>query len=301
MNLDRFYLPQYANISTSECGIDSLEECKDKKLFINFPYKVDYNYNSKGYRDTEWPADPCNSIICIGDSFTVGLGSPYAHAWPTVLENEIKIPTINISMNGASNEWIAEQAINVMNIINPEVIVIMWSYTHRRQLPYTQGLEKYWHGLYDTVKDCSWPQCSSIFDFNNLPTNIKKEIIKDFNFELQVYDEDYNILDYYSSVSQFYEHRIMHTSNNLGHEDVENFITCLKLVSNISYNTKIINLAIPEFCPLSEKNLYKNSLHRWNIDVHEIKRLDLARDGHHFDIKTSKNIAKYVANKLIGL
>lgn len=52
MNLDRFYLPQFANTSTSECGIDSLEECNYKKLFIKFPYKVEYNYNSKGYRDT---------------------------------------------------------------------------------------------------------------------------------------------------------------------------------------------------------------------------------------------------------
>jgi hypothetical protein len=75
-----------------------------------------------------------NAIWCVGDSFTVGLGSPLLHTWPSRLAELSNRRTRNVSMDGASNEWIARTAQSIVNSICPMHMVIMWSYTHRREL-----------------------------------------------------------------------------------------------------------------------------------------------------------------------
>jgi hypothetical protein len=69
----------------------------------------------------------------VGDSFTSGIGSPYQHMWTQVLQSRINRRTINISMDGASNEWIARRAVDIMRQVRPRNLVIMWSYLHRRE------------------------------------------------------------------------------------------------------------------------------------------------------------------------
>ena len=105
MILPDFVIPNRANRTLLETGIDSLEQCNNKKWFINYPYSVTYHYNSRGFRDTEWPEDLNLAIWCFGDSFTVGLGNPTEHTWPYILEKETGIRCINISLDGASNDW----------------------------------------------------------------------------------------------------------------------------------------------------------------------------------------------------
>ena len=118
-------------------GMDSLECCDNKQHFQNYPYTVDYVYNSRGFRDQEWPdseRELRDAIWCIGDNFTVGLGQPLAHIWPQVLATATGRRCINISMDGASNDWIGRRAQDILNTIRPQHMVIMWSYTHRREI-----------------------------------------------------------------------------------------------------------------------------------------------------------------------
>lgn len=121
-------------------GIDSLEECLDKEFFLKYPHEISYQYNSRGFRDAEWPktlTELANAIWCVGDSFTVGLGSPVEHTWPNVLQQRTKQRTINVSMDGASNQWIARQAVNILQAAQPRFLVVQWSYLHRREDPNT--------------------------------------------------------------------------------------------------------------------------------------------------------------------
>jgi hypothetical protein len=37
-------------------------------------------------------------------------------------------------MDGASNQWISRKTIEIIKEVNPKNIIIMWSYTHRREL-----------------------------------------------------------------------------------------------------------------------------------------------------------------------
>ena len=57
---------------------------------------------------------------------------PYHHIWPQVLQTRIGVRTINISLDGAPNDWIANRIVDVINEISPDCIIVQWSYLHRR-------------------------------------------------------------------------------------------------------------------------------------------------------------------------
>jgi len=114
-------------------GIDSADRCFDLAHFNTYPHKISYDYNSRGFRDAEWPNDLDNTVWCLGDSFTVGLGAPVEHTWPRLLQQQLGQRTINVSMDGASNTWIARKCLSIIKEVNPKTIVIQWSYLHRRE------------------------------------------------------------------------------------------------------------------------------------------------------------------------
>jgi len=113
-------------------GMDSLDLCKNKEHFKNFNKAVSYVYNSRGFRDQEWPTDLKNKIWCIGDSFTVGVGQPIEDTWPVLLEKKLGERCINVSTDGCSNDLIAARAKRIIDTYDPKAIIVMWSYFWRR-------------------------------------------------------------------------------------------------------------------------------------------------------------------------
>jgi hypothetical protein len=133
--LPEFILPTFVDSTLDSYGIDSVAECLDKNHFENYPYKVEYKFNDRGFRDEPWPSTDLNNCIwCVGDSFTMGLGSAKEHIWPYVLQEKTNIRTINVSLNGASNTWIARKTLALIETIKPKNIVVQWSYLQRREL-----------------------------------------------------------------------------------------------------------------------------------------------------------------------
>ena len=136
-NFDVLYniqIPEVANSHTLYSGMDTLEECVDKHYFINYNKIISYNYNSRGFRDVEWKDKNLSECIwCFGDSFTVGLGQPQNEIWSNILAKESHQPTINVSLDGASVNWITRQIIYVLKEIHPKNIVIQWTFLHRRE------------------------------------------------------------------------------------------------------------------------------------------------------------------------
>jgi hypothetical protein len=55
MILPDFVLPIRANAQWDYSGMDDPNFCLDPKHFKRYPYSVQYNFNSRGYRDAEWP------------------------------------------------------------------------------------------------------------------------------------------------------------------------------------------------------------------------------------------------------
>lgn len=140
----------------------------DGPLFKNRKYKYEilYNYNSRGFRDNEWPTENLQDCIwCIGDSFTVGIGVEYDHIWPQILQKKLQKRTINISLAGASNNWIARHTCNILKEIKPKYLVIHWSYLHRREMSLTEVLNNC-QETYDKTKTniLTMETCKEIYD-----------------------------------------------------------------------------------------------------------------------------------------
>lgn len=135
--LPDFKLDSRCNVTADTHGMDTLDRCLDKQHWKKYPYPITYTFNSRGYRDAEWPENLQDAVWCVGDSFTVGVGQPYEHIWPVVLSQRTGQRTINVSMEGASNEYIRDKVIAICKTISPRYVVVQWSYTHRRQKPDT--------------------------------------------------------------------------------------------------------------------------------------------------------------------
>ena len=208
------------NITSPFCATDTPSTCKDKNHFFSFPHKISYKHNSKGFRDEEWPNDLDNVIWCIGDSCTKGVGSPFLHTWPRVLQDKTGTRCLNIGIEGAANNLLYLIANQIIKTFKPKQIVVMWTHFHRRY-------EDPW-------------------------------IFK-------------------------------HFEKNTREEDINNFLSCFNGL-NQSYSN-ICNLFIPEKRDFDQLNLCTNIFANYPI-------LDYARDGLHFDIKTSEIIATYVVNNI---
>ncbi len=115
-------------------GIDTLEECRDQKHFVNYPKTISYRYNSRGFRDHEWPQDLSEVIWCVGDSFTVGIGQPFEETWPQLLEKKLGKRCLNLGQDGCSNDTMAMRIQEIYKLHNPKLIVVMWSYLSRRRV-----------------------------------------------------------------------------------------------------------------------------------------------------------------------
>lgn len=131
--LSELIIDSKINTMLDYSGMDSLDQCPDVEWFINYPHKIQYKYNSRGFRDDEWPKDLKNAIWCLGDSYTVGIGSPVEHTWPYLLRDATGIRTINISMDGASNDCIARFSNQILTQVQPLAIIHQWSFLHRRE------------------------------------------------------------------------------------------------------------------------------------------------------------------------
>jgi hypothetical protein len=240
-------LPYLENEESDFSGMDCIEECDDKDHFRNYKKKITYQYNSRGFRDYEWPNNLQDAIWCIGDSFTVGMGQPVEERWPVLLQKHTGIKTINISMDGASNDWITRKALYVLENIDPHYVVIQWSYIPRREL-----------------SDPCLPDNERRLDFlsNDLKMLDTTEYLKQ------------NIDHFKKCFNQLKKYKVIHTF-------VPKFECFYKDVSNKRKMREAI-FWINSRLPKNDSSIIFN---------HD--QLDIARDGHHYDIKTA---SKYVIN-----
>ena len=274
MILPDFILPSRINQRWEYSGIDSVSSALDKDHFTRYKFTVDYKYNSRGFRDAEWPVDLKKSIWCIGDSFTVGIGSPLFHTWPNILQSQLKQRTINVSMDGGSNPWITRKALKIIQEVVPETVIIHWSYLHRRENSYQTVLNKKWKNFYNNVKDSSWPTCPVIDNTDTLPKFISDE--------LKTYDQSWtNVSD---------EDLKLHFVRSTDEADIALTIDCIKKIEENKGTCRIIHSVIPNFSAPGFKSMFVEQLPDVQF-IPEFEKLDLARDGYHYDIKTA---AKFV-------
>ena len=297
MILSNIVLNSRVNKQWTESGIDSAELCLDKKHFAEYPHTISYNYNSRGFRDAEWPDSETalqDSIWCVGDSFTAGLGSAVEHTWPYIVSQQQQKRTINVSMDGASNEWIARKTIEIYNKLNPDIMIVMWSYFHRRE---KKSIE-----LSDEDRRIQTSADSAADDVTNFLYCIS-----------QVNKTVKNCI-----------HFIIPNANSIKPKEIQLCIqqswdntkgcdwpdTCpktlalfdqlpLAILTELRQIHKSTFLFLQNNLQLLEFNeMYKSQLLHVKHFKGEVPLLDIARDGHHFDILSSQWVAREVDRSL---
>jgi hypothetical protein len=278
MILPDVVLPSRVNQRWANTGIDTLENCLDPDHFRSYEHDVQYEYNSRGFRDDEWPTDTAElaqAIWCVGDSFTVGVGSPRSHTWPWMLQLDSGVRTINVGMDGASNNWIARQAVQILEHVRPEKMIIHWSYLHRREgfNEVSDQARVRFLKHYQQVRAPDWPDLIDVKQFCLLPAAIQQELLTqhDQSWRQGLHDEQL---------------RLWHIGSDLK-QDINNTVECVAMVDNCAGSARIVHSFIPAFAMGHEQDFY-NSLRTAQVAIPHFQPLDLARDGHHYDIKTCR-------------
>jgi hypothetical protein len=286
--LDDFNLYQLVGKSWINTDIDSLAHCVDPKHFKSYPYAVEYLYNSRGFRDREWPDDLSNCVWCFGDSFTVGLGSPVTHTWPSLLEDKLNQRCINVSLNGASNFWIARKVIQVLEKIKPKLIVIHWTFTHRIESHDSSKSDEDRRQFADPSRTTEM----MLFDFFDILHTLKTvqgntKIIHSFIPDWSTVTTE-EIREYrwnFFKGSEWPACPKTHAELNLLNAKI------LKEVKQISelYNILVDSF---EYYKVLESELNKI------LHIPEFIKLDFARDGYHYDIKTATKFVNEILTLL---
>jgi hypothetical protein len=253
--------------------MDSAELCRDPKHYQSYPHKIEYRYNNRGYRDDAWPSNVEQAIWCVGDSFTVGIGSPRQHTWPYLLQQALGQRTINISMDGASNDWICRRAQQIIDEIQPSVMIILWSYIHRR--------ESRDHTRDDELRRIDRSHASDAEDYQHFQSCVSK--VRGVSTQVL----HYTIPDFKPNIDQSWL-------------DVKGPDWPSRLPESIEELA-----ALPQYLfeEIKQKFYYFDLLSVCFEDQAccvQVPRLDIARDGHHFDLLTAQWLANHVEQKLEG-
>jgi hypothetical protein len=286
MILPNIVLPSRVNARWDHSGIDSVEGCRNKKHFKNYPHTVEYVYNSRGFRDADWPdslEELKNAIWCIGDSFTVGLGSPLEHTWPYLLQQQTGRRCINISMDGASNSWIFRNGVSIIKNINPKTIILHWSFIERREQP-NKLIDQAWNDYYTAMWDPSWPMDVKLENFNTLPAGIQDELLTNPGWQCGLSDEQMRL-------------PYINTTDDEDVNETIDFITAINQIAAAS-KVNIVHSFIPAFVKESCREKFCNKLPTMSI-VPEFEIIDFARDGFHYDLITAKNFIVRIIPLLI--
>jgi hypothetical protein len=299
--LPGFVVPSRINQVWDQSGIDSLEHCTSKTDYLKYPHQIEYKYNDRGYRDNNWPANTADLesfIWCFGDSFTVGIGSPYQHTWPYLLSNRLDIRTVNISLDGASNLWIVRKILHLLEYLAPPVLVIHWSYIHRRESSAVDAVDLYWRSFYQKIKDSCWPDCNTLKEFINLPQIIKQEILEQHQLDpaiIEIVKDFKNLENYCDELRRVWSD----FSDDVG--DYQNIKYCIDTVTSATADraTVVIHSFIPNFANPGVSDSIVDYLKSKKLKyVPPFRALDLARDGHHYDIKTAEFLVNSIVDQL---
>ena len=272
-------------------GLDSYDVCFDKQHFKQYPHEIRYCYNSRGFRDAEWPRDNlAKATWCLGDSFTVGLGAPIAHTWPYLLQQTTQCQTINVAMDGASNNWIARRACDILRAVQPRNMVIMLSFAERREDSLDNYVNTAWYNCYQDIRGDTWPDPPLYQDFHLLPESIRRELQQDHTLIFGRVSDNGARLEFDSTFDEERRQQWVRPDD----ENLVNFVECVQQIQQAQGSTNIVWSIIPgvidSTVPALAQEFAKLMPH-----IPPFKVQDLARDGFHFDIITAQWFADQVA------
>ena len=280
MLLSNIVIPKLAHKKFKFYSPDTQSDCQDLKHFKKYPYDITYEFNSRGFRDNEWPNDLANAIWCLGDSATVGVGAPMAHSWPSQLAILTGMPTINLGIRAIDNYTISDIAGEIITNLQPRNVLILWSFFERRPVSniHTEIVDLSEQLVVENDLDHYdyFTKCILNLKGKNSKTNIIHGLVP--NSTDFIWNDECVIRRIWDDVKDpSWPEKI---------ENIENIDT---IDSRILDELNTVHHVYDRLKRISDWYKFKNEFMK--NEIGKFDQLDLARDGRHWDITTSKSIA----------
>jgi lysophospholipase L1-like esterase len=130
--------------------------------------KCTYTYNELGFRGDSIHKEGFK-IMSIGCSITEGIGVNDTHTWPNLFSKLVDNGVdLNFGFSGRSNDYISRCLLSYYDIIKPDLVLIMYTFTPRKEY-YTQygGIEPFVPGL-------EWGYMKETEDGQNVQSHLTK-------------------------------------------------------------------------------------------------------------------------------
>lgn len=125
------WLPKSVTLKWS--GMDHIESYNKNPRKSDWDnVNLSYQYNPQGFRCPDlnnFLGKPVN--IALGCSFTEGVGLPVESAWPSLIEQQVEHPVLNLGLGGGSTDAVARVLTNVSGLFDIQTVYILWPPLHR--------------------------------------------------------------------------------------------------------------------------------------------------------------------------
>lgn len=129
--LPELYIGNMINNHFCYFGTDTKEYATKRNRiqhFDKFADDITYDFNERGFRDQSWPTNLQDSIWCVGDGHTIGMGVKSEDMYCNILENKVNQNVINVSFYAANNIWLSCAAVDILTQVNPKTLIIGWTH-----------------------------------------------------------------------------------------------------------------------------------------------------------------------------
>jgi hypothetical protein len=124
------------NITEDWCGTDQ-PSSKDP----NWSFPITYNFNSQGFRTHDFDIALTQKVnVALGCSHTLGIGLPTEMTWPSQIEKQTSMPTLNLGLGGGSSDTVARILTNISGLFNLATVYILWPVKHRFEYYSNDGI-----------------------------------------------------------------------------------------------------------------------------------------------------------------
>jgi hypothetical protein len=123
------------NTVSNWSGTDTEANFKRNPKPIYTADSIVYKYNSHGYRTEEFDfKNP--AVLCLGCSFTEGIGVAEQDTWAKLLD--LPYPVYNMGIGGSSGDAVARILTNVADVFDIHAVFILWPQMFRYEV-YNDG------------------------------------------------------------------------------------------------------------------------------------------------------------------